>query len=87
MRYPDLTVGSSLLFLLLVVLLLLVLELEVPVQLGLDVDDAIEQLVDDVFAVRLECLVELLELLFGLLVYVGLRAVGLALVLCDDNNA
>lgn len=62
-------------------LLLLLLELKIPVQLGLDVDDPIEKLLDDLVAVRLEGLVELFEPLFGLLVYGGLRAAGGALVL------
>lgn len=45
-------------------------------KLGLDIDDSIEKLVDDLFAVRLEGLVELFELLFSLLVYGVLRVGG-----------
>lgn len=59
----------------------LLLELEIPVQLGLDFDDAIEKLVDDLVSVGLECLVEFVELLFGLLVYSSLRAGGGTFVL------
>lgn len=59
----------------------LLLKLEIPVQLGLDVDDAIEKLIDDLFTVRFERLVEFFELLFGLFVYGGLRARGGSLVL------
>lgn len=61
--------------------LLLLLKLKIPVQLGLDIDDAIEELLNDVFSVGFECFVEFLESLFGFLVYGGLRAGGGALVL------
>lgn len=54
-------------------------------QLGLDFDDTIEELVDDLFTVGLESLVEFFELLFGFLVYGGLRAGGGTLVLCEEK--
>lgn len=57
-------------------LLLLLLQLQIPVELGLDVDDTIEELLDDLFSIGFECLVEFLELLFGLLVYGVLRVGG-----------
>ncbi len=50
-------------------------------QLGLDIDDAVKKLLDDVFSVGFECFVEFLESLFGFLVDGGLRAGGGALVL------
>lgn len=50
-------------------------------QLGLDINDAIEQLADDLVAVGFECFVELFEFLFGLLVYGGLGGGGGALML------
>lgn len=67
-------------------LLLFLLELEIPVQLGLDIDDAIEQLADDLVSVGFERLVELVELLLGFLVYGGLRARGGTLVLCIEAD-
>lgn len=45
-------------------------------KLGLDIDDSIEKFLDDIFAVRLERLVEFFELLFSLLVYGVLRVGG-----------
>lgn len=61
--------------------LLLLLKLEIPVQFGLDIDDTVEELGDDLISVSFECLVEFFELLFGLLVYGGLGTGSGALVL------
>lgn len=46
----------------------LLLQLKVAVKLGLDIDDTIEELLNHVFAVGLECPVELFEL--GLCIFV-----------------
>ena len=65
----------------------LLLELEIPVELGLYVDDAIEELGDDLVAVGFKGLVEFAEPLFGLLVDSGLGRVGGSLVLAPHSNA
>lgn len=54
---------------------------------GLYVDDAIEELGDDLVAVGFKRLVEFAEPLFGLLVDGGLGRVGGSLVLPSQSNA
>lgn len=67
--------------LVLIVSSLLLLKLKISVQLRLDINNSVEQLGDNLVAVSIERLVELLKLLLGFLVYGGLRAGGRSFVL------